>query len=107
VHATNPASAPLALVNIALAGLWLGAAFYAPGGIWTAFGAHLGWNATLAAADAPVSGLSFQIPLLDYHAGPPCWLSGCRFGPEGGLFATAALVAALLVALRWAKKETA
>jgi membrane protease YdiL (CAAX protease family) len=107
VHASNPESAPLALVNIALAGLWLGAAFYAPGGIWTAFGAHLGWNATLAAADAPVSGLSFRLPLLDYHAGAPCWLSGCRFGPEGGLLATAALAAALLVALRWARKETA
>jgi membrane protease YdiL (CAAX protease family) len=107
VHAGNPDSAPLALVNIALAGLWLGAAFFAPGGIWTAFGAHLGWNATLAALDAPVSGLSFRIPLIDYHAAAPCWLSGCRFGPEGGLLATAALGAALLVALHWARKETA
>jgi membrane protease YdiL (CAAX protease family) len=107
VHESNPNSAPLALVNIALAGLWLGAAFYAPGGIWTAFGAHLGWNATLAAVEAPVSGLTFRLPLLDYHAGAPCWVSGCRFGPEGGLLATAALGAALLVALRWARKETA
>lgn len=107
IHASNPNSAPLALVNIALAGLWLGAAFYAPGGIWTAFGAHLGWNATLAAVDAPVSGLTLRLPLLDYHAGAPCWISGCRFGPEGGLLATAALGAALLVALHWARKETA
>jgi membrane protease YdiL (CAAX protease family) len=107
VHAANPSFTALALFNIGLAGLWLGAAFYAPGGIWTAFGAHLGWNTTLAALDAPVSGLPFRIPLLDYHAGPPCWLSGCRFGPEGGLFATAALGVALLVALRWARKETA
>ncbi|HEU4587638.1 MAG TPA: CPBP family intramembrane glutamic endopeptidase [Gemmatimonadales bacterium] len=107
IHASNPNSAPLALVNIALAGLWLGAAFYAPGGIWTAFGAHLGWNAALAAVDAPVSGLTFRLPLLDYHAGAPCWISGCRFGPEGGLLATAALGAALLVALHWARKETA
>ena len=35
---------------------------YAPGGIWTAWGAHLGWNATLAALDAPVSGLPFRFP---------------------------------------------
>lgn len=107
VHGLNPGITPIAFLNIALAGLWLGLAFYAPGGIWTAFGAHLGWNATLAALDAPVSGLPFRIPLLDYHAGDPCWLSGCRFGPEGGLLATAALVAALLVARRWAQGENA
>jgi membrane protease YdiL (CAAX protease family) len=105
MHGFNPNITALALGNIALAGLWLGIAFYAPGGIWTAFGAHLGWNATLAAADAPVSGLPFRIPFLDYHPGGPCWLSGCGFGPEGGLLATAALVVAAVVAFGWVKEE--
>lgn len=105
VHGVNPDITPLAYVNIALAGVLLGVAFYAPGGIWTAFGAHLGWNVTLAALDAPVSGLPFAIPLLDYHAGDPTWLSGGRFGPEGGVLATVALGAALVVALRWTRKE--
>jgi membrane protease YdiL (CAAX protease family) len=104
-HSLNPAVTPLALGNIALAGIFLGVAFYAPGGLWTAFGAHLGWNTTLAALDAPVSGLPFDIPLLDYCAADPVWLSGGRFGPEGGLMATVAITAALLVALRWARKE--
>ena len=58
----NPNVTPLGLGNIALAGIFLGLAFYAPGGIWTAWGAHLGWNALLAALDAPVSGLPFDIP---------------------------------------------
>lgn len=104
-HFLNPDVTPLALGNIALAGLFLGVAFYAPGGLWTAFGAHLGWNATLAALDAPVSGLPFRIPLLDYHAGEPTWLSGGRFGPEGGLVATLALAFAIAVTVRWARKE--
>jgi membrane protease YdiL (CAAX protease family) len=104
-HGFNPGVSPLGLGNIALAGIFLGLAFYAPGGLWTAFGAHLGWNATLAALDAPVSGLPFDIPLLDYHPGRPVWLSGGRFGPEGGLMATVAITAALLVTLRWARKE--
>jgi len=104
-HALNPGVTALGLGNIALAGIFLGVAFYAPGGLWTAFGAHLGWNATLAALDAPVSGLPFDIPLLDYCAGDPVWLSGGRFGPEGGLMATVAITAALLVTMRWARKE--
>jgi hypothetical protein len=106
-HWLNPDVTPLALGNIALAGLFLGVAFYAPGGLWTAFGAHLGWNATLAALDAPVSGLPFRIPLLDYHAGEPSWLSGGRFGPEGGLVSTAALLLATMVTVRWVRKESA
>jgi len=105
-HSLNPGVTPLGLGNIALAGIFLGAAFYAPGGLWTAFGAHLGWNATLAALDAPVSGLPFDIPLLDYCAGGPVWLSGGRFGPEGGLLATVAITAALLATIGWARRET-
>jgi CAAX protease family protein len=104
-HGLNPGVTALALGNIALAGIFLGVAFYAPGGLWTAFGAHLGWNTTLAALDAPVSGLPFDIPMLDYLAGEPVWLSGGRFGPEGGLMATVAITGALLVALRWTRKE--
>jgi membrane protease YdiL (CAAX protease family) len=104
-HGLNPGVTALGLGNIALAGIFLGVAFYAPGGLWTAFGAHLGWNATLAALDAPVSGLPFRIPFIDYRAGDPVWLSGGHFGPEGGLLATAAITAALLVALRWARKD--
>jgi CAAX protease family protein len=104
-HGLNPGVTPLGLGNIALAGIFLGVAFYAPGGLWTAFGAHLGWNATLAALDAPVSGLPFRIPFIDYQAGEPVWLSGGHFGPEGGLLATAAITAALLVTLRWARKD--
>jgi membrane protease YdiL (CAAX protease family) len=105
-HGLNPGITPLGMGNIALAGIFLGLAFYAPGGLWTAFGAHLGWNATLAALDAPVSGLPFSIPYIDYRAGDPIWLSGGRFGPEGGLLATAALTAVLLVTVRLAGKDS-
>jgi membrane protease YdiL (CAAX protease family) len=104
-HLLNPNGTTLGMINIALAGVLLGVAFYAPGGIWTAWGAHLGWNATLAALDAPVSGLPFRIPLIDYQPGGPQWLTGGTFGPEGGLLATAAIALATVAAWRWSGKE--
>jgi membrane protease YdiL (CAAX protease family) len=104
-HLPNPNATPLGLGNIALAGIFLGLAFYTPGGIWTAFGAHLGWNSLLACLDTPVSGVPFDIPLLDYAAGSPVWLTGGSFGPEGGIAATIALTLAIIVTGRWAAKE--
>jgi membrane protease YdiL (CAAX protease family) len=98
-HIGNPAVTALGLVNIALAGVWLGLAFFAPGGIWTAFGAHLGWNGTLAALDAPVSGLPFRIPWIDFAPGGPSWITGGMFGPEGGIVATLTIAVASVLLL--------
>lgn len=98
-HASNPGATPLGLANIALAGVWLALAFFAPGGIWTAFGAHLGWNGTLAALDAPVSGLPFRIPWIDFAPGGPAWVTGGLFGPEGGIVATLTIAVASAVLL--------
>ncbi len=104
-HISNPNVTALGLGNIALAGVLLGLAFYAPGGIWTATGVHLGWNALLACLDTPVSGLPFRIPFLDYRPGGPIWLTGGGFGPEGGLAATVAMTLGIVLARRWAGKD--
>ena len=101
-HLLNPNLTALGVGNIALAGIFLGLAFYAPGGIWTAWGTHLGWNGLLACLDTPVSGVPFSIPLMDYRSGEPVWLTGGAFGPEGGLAATLALTLAIFLAARWA-----
>ena len=105
-HALNPHVSPQGVANVVLAGLFLGTAFYCPGGIWTAFAAHLGWNVTLAVSGAALSGVPFDIPAVDYLPGGPGWLTGGSFGPEGGLLATLALGAGTLVAVRWARKDT-
>lgn len=106
-HLGNPHATALGLVNIGLAGVFLSLVFLAPGGLWAATGAHLAWNGTLAALDAPVSGLPLQVPLIDFDAGGPGWVTGGAFGPEGGLAATAALTAACAAASLWARKDTA
>ena len=104
-HAYNPNTTPLGLINIGLAGVFLGAAFYTPGGLWAAWGAHLGWNATLAALDAPVSGLPFPIPLINYEPGGPPWRGRSRrsraFRPRGRRSRRSATAAAW----RWSRKE--
>jgi len=106
-HLPNPNVTGLAVANVALAGVLLGTLFYGSGGIWTAFGAHLGWNLCLAASGAVVSGIPFDIPWLAYHGGGPQWLTGGSFGPEGGLLATIMIALAVVVAARRARRNTA
>ncbi|NNG15307.1 MAG: CPBP family intramembrane metalloprotease, partial [Gemmatimonadales bacterium] len=105
-HRLNPDVTAQGLANVALAGVFLGAAFYCPGGLWTAFAAHLGWNVTLALSGAAVSGVPFDVPVVDYQPGGPGWLTGGGFGPEGGLLATVALAAGTVAAASWARKDT-
>jgi membrane protease YdiL (CAAX protease family) len=105
-HVGNPNVTTLGLVNVGLAGVWLSAAFWLPGGIWTATGTHLGWNLTLAALGAPVSGLAFTLPLLDYATGGPGWLTGGAFGPEGGVIATVVVGVATVLMLRMTKQDS-
>ena len=104
-HVTNPEVTARALGNITLAGILLSLAFYSPGGMWAALGAHLGWNMTLAALGAPVSGLPFDIPFVDYSMGGPEWLTGGAFGPEGGLLSTLAITSAIILAVQWVRKD--
>jgi uncharacterized protein len=104
-HFRNEGVSPLALANIALAGVFLGLAFFTAGGLWTATGAHLGWNLGLAALAAPVSGLLLPIPWLDYIAGSPAWLTGGLFGPEGGILGSIFLGAGALYIGRRTKPE--
>jgi CAAX protease family protein len=104
-HAFNPGLTPLGVGNIALAGVFLGLVFLSPGGLWSSTGAHLGWNLTLAALGASVSGLPFPVPGLSYLPGHPRWLTGGSFGPEGGLVATLCLVLGSVLLSRSTRKE--
>lgn len=95
-HWANPDVSGLALVNIGLASLLLSAVFFSTGGLPAAVGLHFGWNGGLAlAADAPVSGLRFGLPALEYAPGSRAWWTGGEFGPEGGVAAALVFVGAL------------
>ena len=99
-HTGNLSVTTLSIGNICIAGILLGVVFFAPGGIWTATGLHLGWNWAMAAMDAPVSGLALKIPFINYDPGQPAWLTGGAFGPEGGVLATCVLGGATILAAK-------
>lgn len=106
-HADNPGVGPLAFVNLALAGILLGVAFFTPGRLGSATGVHLGWNLTLAGLAAPVSGIPLSMPWLDYTPGGPAWLTGGGFGPEGGAIATLCIGGGALLVARRVRAERA
>ncbi len=100
-HALNPDATVFGLANIGLAALVLSAAFFGPGGIATAWGLHVGWNAGLGiVVDAPVSGVDLEMPMIEFSTGGPGWFTGGNFGPEGGLVSTIAMIAVLVWLLR-------
>lgn len=104
-HSRNPNVTTFGAVNIAVAAVWLAVAFFSRGAMPLAWGLHFGWNAGLALGfEAPVSGLTFDLPAVEYTAGRRAWIDGGAFGPEGGLVGTLAFgigAVALLRVGRW------
>lgn len=99
-HTGNDNATTFGIINIALAAIWLSLAFFSTGGMGLAWGAHLGWNAGLGVLfDAPVSGLRFQVPVVEYTPGTHAWVDGGAFGPEGGVVTTIVLIAGTLYLL--------
>jgi hypothetical protein len=101
-HAGNPNVGGLALLNIGLAGVLLSAAYLRTRSLWFATAVHLGWNWGMASLlDLPVSGItSLETPLYEPRVGGPVWVTGGAFGPEGGIVASLAFLAALAAVLR-------
>lgn len=95
LHLGNPNTSWVGLLNILVAGLFLGVIYLRTASLWWATGAHLGWNWTHGfLADLPVSGLELvDAPLLEPVTRGPDWLSGGSFGPEGSVVSTAVLMA--------------
>jgi membrane protease YdiL (CAAX protease family) len=96
MHVTNPSVSIFALVNIFLAGVWLGAARVLSGGLWLPIGLHLSWNFVLGSIlGYPVSGI-VEMSVLRTEVSGPLWITGGYFGPEGGVLVTVILIAGTL-----------
>jgi uncharacterized protein len=99
VHMANPNVTVFSLVNIALAGVWLSAAYFKTRGLWLPIGLHFSWNFFQSHVFSfPVSGIQMsdsQLGVLRDNG--PAWITGGSFGPEGGAIATVVLVAGTLL----------
>lgn len=101
-HIGNPDAGYFSFANTALAGVWLGAAYLKTRTLWLPFGLHFAWNFALGSVfGIEVSGLTnlASSPLLKEFDTGPVWLTGGRYGLEGGAACTIALIAA--IALVW------
>ncbi len=97
LHLFNPDASLLSTVNTALAGLFLSVAYLKTRTLYFPFGLHFSWNFMQSfILSLPVSGLltnrTIFIP-TDYG---PDWLTGGRYGPEGGVGTTVIMVAAIV-----------
>ncbi|MGE0160112.1 MAG: lysostaphin resistance A-like protein [Gemmatimonadales bacterium] len=101
IHLGNPNVTVVGVINVTVAGAFLGVVYLKTLSLWWATGAHIGWNWTHGyLADVPVSGLELMdAPLYDGVVSGPGWLGGGAFGPEGSVVATVVVVAA--TALCW------
>jgi uncharacterized protein len=101
LHASNPAVTALGLLNILLAGLFLGLAYERYARLWFPIGIHLGWNLTTGPVFGhEVSGYISMHSLLVERGSGPDLLTGGDFGVEGSVLMTIVELAAIALLLR-------
>ena len=95
LHAANPGTTYTPLVVVTLAGVYLAVVLIATQSLFAAWIAHAAWNFVQAGVlHVPVSGLPMARPDYELVETGPDWLTGGEWGPEGGVMAAAAILAA-------------
>jgi membrane protease YdiL (CAAX protease family) len=93
-HADNPNVTPVALLNIILISLVLGHLVWTRASILGAWVLHWVWNASVVTLGFPISGIRIAPPIRGFEVtgARDGLLTGGRFGPEGALPLTIALI---------------
>lgn len=103
MHLFNPNATLFSVANTMLAGVWLGVAYLKTRSLWLATALHAAWNFVMVFVfGLPVSGITLynEMALVSGQSGPPIWLSGGDYGPEGGAAATLALIICTIVIIK-------
>jgi len=102
LHGLNPHFTPLALVGIALAGVFMAYGYLVTDSLWLPIAFHFAWNfAQGPLFSFPVSGLATEGLLLLERGDSPSLITGGAFGPEGGVLGVIALLLGLLLLWLW------
>jgi membrane protease YdiL (CAAX protease family) len=98
VHATNGGETTFGLAQIFLAGIVFAYALWRTGSLWWAIGFHTtwDWSQSFLFGVPDSGGLSAHRLFLTHPTGNP-FFSGGPTGPEGSIFATAALLLTLVI----------
>ncbi len=108
LHMMGVARSPVAILNLALGGIWFGILAWRTGGLLAPVLAHFGWNATeqLALGIDPNPGVGVMGSVLNYDlAGVALW-GGSEEGINGSIAMSLVLVA-LIVPLVWRRPAIA
>ncbi len=108
MHMFNPNVTFLSIVNLCVAGLFLGFAYIRTSELALPIGLHFSWNFFQGNVYGfPVSGLdavrNTTVILVRMH-GPPLWTGG-PFGPEGGLVGLGAIVIGSVLVWWWTRER--
>ncbi|MGM0214609.1 lysostaphin resistance A-like protein [Enterococcus sp. AZ109] len=106
LHLANPGVTVLSLVNIFLAGIFIGSTMFATNSIYTAVGVHITWNWVQGAImGIPVSGSKGSGYFITRIVGDNAVITGGAFGAEGSIYCTIFLTIFSLLLLGYAKKS--
>ena len=98
LHIFNVGEGVIGITFAGLAGFVFCYSLWRSGSLWWAIGNHMSWDwAQSYLYGVPDSGTLVSRHLLVSHASGAAWLSGGTVGPEGSIFALAALLADVVV----------
>jgi membrane protease YdiL (CAAX protease family) len=101
LHLLNPGVSAESIINVTLAGFFLGGVLLRTESLYAAIAAHFAWNWTMSAIfHSAVSGATIHAPNYATVDNGPDWLTGGPWGPEGGAAATAAMIVVIFILFR-------
>jgi len=103
-HAGNPGASIISIINVALAGIALGATVVATSSLWMAIGFHVVWNVALSSVFGVVSGMDLGLAVTELNTSSlnttiRPWIEG-SFGIEEGYATTILLPLSMIALLR-------
>jgi hypothetical protein len=108
LHLFNPGASAQPIILVTLAGIFIAAILLATRSLYAAWSAHFAWNWVMAVPmHVSVSGVVVLQPRYQTVESGPDWATGGAWGPEGGAFAGAAMLAGIAyLYFRHAKPKT-